>query len=298
MMTDQPREGQRGIDNATGRPVVVRNGRVVFADQLPAPAFNTVRGAPPGAMSNQLNREDELLQSAADERSRMSNSAAQANRFGNIMDENRGSILPSTGGLLRIPGAVPVASVFDSDTSEMETINAALAPLQRVAGSGAMSDKDLSIFQTSIVSPRNSIQANRAYIENTRASARRASDYEDFLQAYRAQHGPGSLAEAQRVWRQYSNAEPVFGDNGRPRPNVRPWREFFAQSAPRATARGPSGRSYTPQQVRAVRSIQGGPRGRLGSATNPYMINNRAQFDRLPRGAHFIDEDGVMDRKP
>jgi hypothetical protein len=302
MMTGQLREGQRGTDNATGRPVVVRNGQVVFADQLPAPAFNTVRGAPPGVMSNQLGREDELLQNAADERSRLGTGAMQANRFGSLMENDPNRVFPATGGAMRFPPVQWAAGLVDQDVNEMEAINATLAPLQRQAGSGAMSDKDLAIFQTAVVNPANSEQANRSYIAITQAASRRANEYEQFLQEYRAQHGVGSLADAQRLWRQYSNANPLFDDNGRPLANVRPWREHFQppaqQPARGRAARGPSGRTYTPAQVQAARSIAGGPRGRLGSATNPFMVNSQAQFNRLPRGAHFIDEDGVLDRKP
>ncbi len=219
------REGMTGVDNATGRRVIVRGGQVQWADQPPPPAFNTIRGAPAGVMSNQFNREDEILQGASDERSRLSNAAMQANRFGTLMDAGQG-----TGGILRFDLARNIATgIFgDKELSEMEQINNALAPLQRQAGSGAMSDKDLAVFQRSVVSPELAPEANRNYIAMVQASNSRASDYEMFLQEYRALYGPGSLADGQRLWRQYSSDQPLFNDDGTVRQGVVPWREWFA----------------------------------------------------------------------
>jgi hypothetical protein len=54
---------------------------------------------------------------------------------------------------------------------------------------------------------------------------------------------------------------------------------------------------YTPQQMAAVRSIQGGPRGAGGTQTNPTMVMNAQQYARLPIGTWYIDEDGVLDQK-
>jgi hypothetical protein len=54
---------------------------------------------------------------------------------------------------------------------------------------------------------------------------------------------------------------------------------------------------YTPQQMAAVRSIQGGPRGAGGTQTNPTMVMNAQQYARLPVGTWYIDEDGVLDQK-
>jgi hypothetical protein len=54
---------------------------------------------------------------------------------------------------------------------------------------------------------------------------------------------------------------------------------------------------YTPQQMQAVRSIQGGPRGAGGSQTNPTMVMNKAQFDKLPTGTWFIDNFGNYEQK-
>jgi hypothetical protein len=54
---------------------------------------------------------------------------------------------------------------------------------------------------------------------------------------------------------------------------------------------------YTPKQMTAVRSIQGGPRGAGGTQTNPTMVMNAQQYARLPVGTWYIDEDGVLDQK-
>jgi hypothetical protein len=54
---------------------------------------------------------------------------------------------------------------------------------------------------------------------------------------------------------------------------------------------------YTPQQMAVVRSIQGGPRGAGGTQTNPTMIMNGQQYDRLPKGAWYIAENGYFAQK-
>jgi hypothetical protein len=54
---------------------------------------------------------------------------------------------------------------------------------------------------------------------------------------------------------------------------------------------------YTPEQMAVVRSIQGGPRGAGGTQTNPTMVMNKAQFDKLPTGTWFIDNFGNYEQK-
>jgi hypothetical protein len=54
---------------------------------------------------------------------------------------------------------------------------------------------------------------------------------------------------------------------------------------------------YTPEQMVAVRSIQGGPRGAGGTQTNPTMVMNAQQYARLPKGAWYIAENGYFAQK-
>ena len=65
----------------------------------------------------------------------------------------------------------------------------------------------------------------------------------------------------------------------------------------RKTPTGGNRAKYTPEQIAAVRSIQGGPRGAGGTQTNPTMIMNKAQFDKLPVGTWFIDNFGNYEQK-
>ena len=102
------------------------------------------------------------------------------------------------------------------------------------------------------------------------------------LQEFTATTGGAAPAPAPRV-----TPQTVPQRAGAPAPRQRP-------QAPR----GPSGRAYTPQQVQAARAIPGGPRGALGSQTNPFMVNTQEQFDRLPSGAFAIDPNGKMGRRP
>jgi hypothetical protein len=217
---------RRGIDPNT------RQAMPNAARGLPAPAFNTVRGAPAGVMSNQLKNEDELLDNAAAEASRLGTAVNTVNRFDALMRGTTGDPrkrAQGTGGTLGLPGAMALRTTFgDAELSEMEQLNNQLAPLQRAAGSGAMSDKDLAVFQRSIVSPVLDPAANAQYIAVTRAASQRAKDYQDFLQTYRARFGVGSLADGRRAWQEYTNANPLFQDNGGVNRDVRSWRDFYS----------------------------------------------------------------------
>jgi hypothetical protein len=54
----------------------------------------------------------------------------------------------------------------------------------------------------------------------------------------------------------------------------------------------------TPAQQRAAQRIPGGARGQLGTQTNPRLVNSREEVMRLPRGTHFIDENGLPGVRP
>lgn len=285
---------RRGLD---------RNGKpIAGAVALPEPSFNTVRGAPPGVMSNQLSNEDRLLSDAKDNVSRFSTSASQANRFQSLMDEGQ-----NTGGLNRIPGAIGLQVIFgNQELQEMEQINNALAPLQRQAGSGPMSDKDLAVFQRSIVSPEMSKGANEAYVQNVRASARRAREYLEFMEKYRSVHGVGSLAEAGRIWNSYTNANPVFGDDGRPSSDVVSWRQFFAADGGQAgqtdsslpIRTSPDGRSGFASGAQARMAEGRNPSAPEGFLENPYVLFNDEDAADIPPGAYYITRGGGLRQSP
>jgi len=217
---------RRGIDPNTRAPMPGA------ARGLPAPAFNTVRGAPAGVMSNQLKNEDTMLEEASKEVGRLGSIVNETNRFDALMrgttgDPNRKA--QGTGGMLKSEFLLGARQFFgDAELSDMKRINNTLAPLLRQAGSGAMSDKDLAVFQQSIVSPSLDPAANAQYISVVRAASQRAKDYQDFLQAYRARFGVGSLADGRRAWQEYSNANPLFQDNGSVNRSVRSWRDFYS----------------------------------------------------------------------
>ena len=245
---------RRGIDPNTRAPIPNA------AAGLPSPAFNTVRGAPAGVMSNQLRNEDELLAAAAAEASRFGTVVNTANRFDALMRGTTGEPnkkAQGTGAGLRLPGAMALRTALgDPELSEMERLNNELAPLQRQPNSGAMSDKDLSVFQRSIVSAELDPSANAQYIAVTRAAAKRAKDYQDFLQTYRARFGVGSLADGRRVWQEYVNANPLYNDNGSVNQGVRSWRDFYSgQPRKPVQPRGPVARQRQPARTGGARII-------------------------------------------
>lgn len=243
---------RRGIDPNTRAPMPNA------ARGLPAPAYNTVRGAPAGVMSNQLNNEDKLLSEAAADASRFGHVVNTTNRFDALMRGTTGEPnrkAQGTGAGLSLPGAMALRTFLgDSELSEMERLNNELAPLQRAPNSGAMSDKDLAVFQRSIVSPALDPAANAQYIAVTRAAAQRAKDYQDFLQTYRARFGVGSLADGKRAWQEYTNANPLFQDNGSVNRGVRSWRDFYSGEKPKqAQPQRQPARASQPARAPAVR---------------------------------------------
>lgn len=234
------------------------------------------------------------------EAARGANSAiADANRFISLNQRT------STGGIQNnFPLLSDVTRAFTPDIQEMTSITNRLTPAQREAGSGAMSDRDVEMYRSSVLNPSNEGPVNQAVAARLKAGATRQRDYAAFLDEYAKVNG--TLAGAQEKWDNYSNEHPLYDyKSGTVRSGVPTWRQYFGvQQQPRQAARPnqpttpTKGRvSYTPAQMQAVRSIPGGPRGAGGSRTNPTMISTQAQYNRLPVGAWYIDHLGNYEQK-
>jgi len=218
----------------------------------------------------------------------------------------------NTGGIWGLPFVQGGRAMVDPEFNRMRSIQEQLTPAQREAGSGAMSDRDVEMYRRSTLNVGAPGPANQRTARVLDAVAANQADYSAFLDEYARANG-GSLAGASEMWLEYSNANPLFNDDGTPRTARTPWRSYFgaerqqparqqpARPAPaqrQAPAsqmmRGPSGRSYTPEQVAAARAIPGGARGRVGTATNPRMVSSPAEAQQLPPGTHFITPDGQV----
>lgn len=110
-------------------------------------------------------------------------------RFSQINDNTR------SGGLMAVPFVDRVVGAFDPGVAQLNEISARLAPAQRQAGSGTMSDRDLALFLQSVPSVQRPEDANDALIERGRAEGRRRQAYADFIDRYAAENGTLSGAD-------------------------------------------------------------------------------------------------------
>lgn len=237
---------------------------------------------------------------------RGANSAiADANRF---IALNQKTV---TGGIQdrwTFTGIPQFKEAINPNIQEMTTITNRLTPAQREAGSGAMSDRDVEMYRASVLNRGNEGPVNQAIAARLKAGAARERDYAAFLDEYAKVNG--TLAGAQERWDNFSNEHPLYDyKTGTVRSGVPSWRQYFGvQQQPRQATRSNQPATttrtnskprvtYTPAQMQAVRSIQGGPRGTAGSRTNPKMVMNKAQFDKLPAGTWYIDDGGYYGQK-
>ncbi len=211
-----------------------------------------------------------------------------------------------TGGWTDIASALPLVKGLVPNNVELRSITNKIAPTLRGAGSGAMSDKDLDTFKTSIPNVGAEGPTNQLIAARLRAGSQRERDYAAFMDEFARVNG--TTFGAQEKWDAYKNDHPLYDyERGTVRTNVPSWREYFGMQKPRSAARQNQTATtraaskprvtYTPAQMQAVRSIQGGPRGAGGSRTNPTMISTQAQYNKLPVGAWYIDHLGNYEQK-
>ena len=119
-----------------------------------------------------------------------------------------------------------------SDYAELEAITAKLVPGVREPGSGAVSDADMRMFERATIGVDKPKQANAAIAGGVIARAKNAEDYALFRQTYLEQNG--TLQGADRHWKEYANANPIFDPTAKtPALNKsrKSWREHFAGSS-------------------------------------------------------------------
>lgn len=124
----------------------------------------------------------------------------------------------------------PTRSVqsLGKEYAEMEAITARLVPGMRDPGSGVSSDLDVRMFERGTVGVDKPRQTNVNIGKAIVARSQMAQDYADFRATYLEQNG--TLQGADRHWKEYANANPIFDhakkdyslNQGR-----RHWREHF-----------------------------------------------------------------------
>ena len=133
-----------------------------------------------------------------------------------------------------VAGRVPA---FSDAAEEMDAITARITPQMRQPGSGATSDFDAKMFQTATVGRTKNQATNEAIATGIIANARNAEARAQFMRDYVTVNG--HLDGADREWRRYMNANPIFDPASPNAPKInesrRSYQEFFGgaqQGAP------------------------------------------------------------------
>ena len=123
-----------------------------------------------------------------------------------------------------VPGAAEEAQQRASQRT-LESIAPDVIAAARVAGAGAMSDREMASYLASGPSVANTPEQNTAILEKLRNLGNAARDYNDFREWYREEFG--SLSGSSRVWDAYKAANPLVVD-GEWNSARQPWTEFVA----------------------------------------------------------------------
>jgi hypothetical protein len=187
----------------------------------------------PGGTAKIPQQEEILLKDARKASQSARGAASEAARFENLNKD------VWTGGLDDIGVIGWATSLLNPKKSEMRAISEKMVPLQRDAGSGAMSDKDVEMYRAAVPAIDKPGPTNQAIASVTKAAARRQSDYVAFLDYYVNRNG--SLRGAEEAWQAYADKNPLFG-KGKTGTTVLAtpgWRQWFGVG-PVGGARPPS----------------------------------------------------------
>lgn len=159
-----------------------------------------------------------------------------------------------------VAGRVPA---FTSDAQTMDAITARITPQMRQPGSGATSDFDARMFQMATVSRTKNDEANAAIGNAVILQAENAMAREQFMRDYLSVNG--HLDGADRQWKRYIDANPIFdpksGNVPKLNPARVPYQQFFgsgaapAQPAPGRTA-SPAAEALTPAEQAELEQLR------------------------------------------
>lgn len=168
-------EGQTATNQQTGQRIVFRQGRWVPA---PAPKLSPQD-------QKALATERENLQAAR-------TAAKDGNRFLEI-NQNTG-----TGEIWGIPLLSEGRALVDPRYAEMNSLTNRMAPAQRQAGSGAMSDKDVALYKRSVPNTDFPGPTNTQIVKRLNREAKEREDRLLFMENYAATNG--TLVGAEDAW--------------------------------------------------------------------------------------------------
>lgn len=221
---------------------------------------------------------------------------ADANRFRKLNEE-----VP-TGQLGGLPVIRDIRAMIDPRVGEMKAIVEKMTPSMREAGSGAMSDRDVEMYRASVVGLDKLGPTNAAITAVIDAGARRAGDYTAFKNEWARRNN--TLVGSQEAWQQYAEENPLFaaGETGTTVNKVTPWREYFGletlakKPAPTPKAKSkPLGWSKTlSPEVRARLDEFESSKARGGTAANPFAPTSEAEYQKLPKGSHYLHPSGEI----
>ncbi|MDO9334929.1 MAG: hypothetical protein Q7T61_00880 [Caulobacter sp.] len=274
----QYKEGQTATNPSTGQKiryegglwVAVQGGGAAVNNGAPGAGFFSESGAAPKLSPQEQKFRIERVDAAQ----KASALAQDANRFVSLNES------VSTGGIDDWGPVGAVTSVFDPKKSEMRAIQSKLAPSMREAGSGAMSDKDVAMYQASTVSIDKPGKANQSLARVVDAGAKRQGDYVAFLDEWIK--NKKTTIGASEAWLSYANANPLFeaGKDGTQVRQYTPWREWFGLASPVGGGQGGKGSKSDPYDLSGA--------GTPGS--RPYQD----ALAKLPKGAIYRDPMGNL----
>jgi hypothetical protein len=236
------------------------------------------RAKTPSATPRKLTSQEAAQLRAARETAQSSGSAARdADRFIAINQD------VGTGEFWSLPAASEVRGAFDPRFAEMQSLTNRMAPAQRQAGSGAMSDKDVALFKRSVPNPDFPGPTNAAIARRLKDEASRSQGYAAFLDQYAQQNG--TLLGAEAAWAAQKPA-------GAPAARAKP-----VTGIPGQTTVKPDFGAMTPAQRRAAGRFRGS-KAPSGTEGNPSIPVSEQQYNALPKGAVYLHPDGTIKRKP
>lgn len=163
-----------------------------------------------------------------------------------------------TGGLMDKMALTRWAQSMGNEYAEMESITARLAPAMRQPGSGATSDYDARQFERATVGVDKPKQTNKNIAAAVVARSQQAQEYADFRQTYLEQNG--TLQGADRHWKDYVNANPIFApgknENFDLNPKRKSWQEHFKAQTSGKPAPPPASGGLTPAEQEELQRLR------------------------------------------
>lgn len=121
-------------------------------------------------------------------------------------------------------GKVPLVA-RSTDAQEFDQLSKTFLPKMRQGMPGAVSDRDMKIFQSANFGLEKDENVNRDIINRGIAVAKRNADYARFISNYNTVYGTTKGADSE--WKRYTIANPLFDSAGKAIPNVMSFEDYF-----------------------------------------------------------------------